>query len=45
LGFCLILQKEYPSEAGKVINNNKTILTSFDAKISNGPEEIHVEEF
>jgi hypothetical protein len=39
------LQKEYPSEAGKFINNNKTILTSPDAKISNGPEEIHMEEF
>jgi hypothetical protein len=27
--------KEYPSEAEKVINNNKTILTSPAAKISN----------
>jgi hypothetical protein len=45
LGFCLILQKEYPSEARKIINNDKTILTSPDAKISNRPEEIHLEEF
>jgi hypothetical protein len=28
LGFGFILQKEYPSEAGKIINYNKTILTS-----------------
>jgi hypothetical protein len=37
--------KKHPSEAGKVINNNKTRLTSSDAKISNGTKEIHVEEF
>jgi hypothetical protein len=45
LGFRLILQKEHPSEAGKIINYNKTLLTSPDAKIDNGAEEIHVEEF
>jgi hypothetical protein len=42
LVFRFILQKEHPSEAGKIINNNKTILTSPDAKISNEPEEIHM---
>jgi hypothetical protein len=40
-----MLQKEYTSEAGKIINNYKTILTSSDANISNGPEEIHMKEF
>ena len=42
LGFRLILQKEHPSEAGKVINNYKTILTSPDAKVGDGSEEVHV---
>jgi hypothetical protein len=36
------VQKENPSEAGKIIYNNKTILTSPDVEISNGPEEIHM---
>jgi hypothetical protein len=44
LGFGFILQKEYPGEAGIVINNNETILTSPDAKISNRSEEIHVKQ-
>jgi hypothetical protein len=35
---------KYPSEAGIVMNNNKIILTSHDAKISNEPEEIHMEK-
>jgi hypothetical protein len=42
LGFWFILQKEYPSEAGKIINNNKTILTSPDAKVGDGSEEVHM---
>jgi hypothetical protein len=45
LGFLFYPAKEYPSEAEEIINNNKTILTSPDAKISNRPEEIHMEEF
>jgi hypothetical protein len=36
------MQKEHSSEAGKIINNNKTILTYPNAKISNRPEEIHM---
>jgi hypothetical protein len=44
LGFRFILQKEYPSEARKVINYNKTLLTSFDAKISNGSKETHMKK-
>jgi hypothetical protein len=44
LGFRFILQKEYPSEAGIIINNNKTILTALDAKINNRPEEIHMKK-
>jgi hypothetical protein len=44
LGFRFILQKEYPSEAGIFINNNKTILTPLDVKISSGPEEIHMKK-
>jgi hypothetical protein len=34
--------KKNPSQAGKIINSYKTILTSPDAKISNGPKEIHM---
>jgi hypothetical protein len=45
LGFRFVLQKEHPSEAGKIINYYKTILTSPDAEIGNGAKEIHVEEF
>ena len=44
LGFRLILQKEHPSEAGKVIYNYKTILNSPDAKVGDGSEEIHVKK-
>jgi hypothetical protein len=44
LGFFIYPAKEYPSEAGIVINNNETILTSPDAKISNGPKEIHMKK-
>jgi hypothetical protein len=43
MGFRFIL-KEYSSEARIVNNNNKTILTSPDAKISNEPEEIHIKK-
>jgi hypothetical protein len=39
LGFRFILQKEHPSEAGKIINYNNTILTFPDAEIGNGPKE------
>jgi hypothetical protein len=42
LGFQFYPAKEHPSEAGKVVNNYKTILTSPDAKISNMPKEIHM---
>jgi hypothetical protein len=42
LGFQIYLAKKYTSEAGIVMNNNKTILTSPNAKISNGSEEIHM---
>jgi hypothetical protein len=45
LGFRFVLQKEYPSEAEKVINYHKTILTSPDDEIGNRAEEIHVKEF
>ena len=44
MGFRLILLKEYPSEAGKVINNYKTILTSPDAKVDNESKEVHVKK-
>jgi hypothetical protein len=42
LRFQIYPAKRTPSEAGKSINNYKTILTSPDAKISNGAEEIHM---
>jgi hypothetical protein len=45
LGFGFVLQKEYLSEAGKIINYHKTILTSPDAEIGNGTEEIDVKKF
>jgi hypothetical protein len=45
LGFGFVLQKEYQSGAGKIINYYKTILTSPDAEIGNGSEEVHVKKF
>jgi hypothetical protein len=44
LGFRFIFQKEYSSEAGMVINNYETVLTSPDAKISNGPKDIYMKK-
>jgi hypothetical protein len=38
LGFTFVMQKEYPSEACIVINNDKTILSPSDAYISNCAE-------
>jgi hypothetical protein len=45
LGFRFVLQKEHPSKAGKIINYNKIILTSPNAEIGNGTEEVHVKKF
>ena len=42
LSFTLILQKENPSEAGKIINNYKTIFVTANAYISDGSKQIHV---
>jgi hypothetical protein len=42
-GFLILgspLHEEYPSEARKIINNYKTILTSLDAKVSNGSKAV-----
>jgi len=38
LGFTFISQKEYPSEARKIINNHKTIFVTSNAYISIGSE-------
>ena len=38
----LILQKENSSEAGKIINNYKTIFVTANAYISDGSKLIHV---
>ena len=42
LNFTLILQKENLSEAGKIINNYKTIFVTANAYISNGSKQIYV---
>jgi len=41
LSFTLILQKEHPSEAGKIINNYKTIFITANAYVGNGSKQIH----
>ena len=42
LSFTLILQKEHPSEAGKIISNYKAIFVTTNAYISDGSKQIHV---
>lgn len=45
LEFQIFPAKRKPKWSGKIINNDKTILTSPDVEISNRPEEIHMQEF
>jgi hypothetical protein len=42
LSFTFILQKEYPSEMRKIINNDKTIFVTANANVGNGSKQIHV---
>jgi hypothetical protein len=42
LSFTFILQKEYPSELRKIINNDKTIFVTANANIGNWSKQIHV---
>jgi hypothetical protein len=42
LSFTFILQKEYPSETRKIINNDKTVFVTANANIENGSKQIHV---
>ena len=45
LNFTLVMQKEYPSEARIIINNNKTIFVTTNAYVSHRPKEIHMKKF
>jgi len=45
LYYTFVMQKEYPSETGIIINNDKTIFDTTNAYISHRPEEVHVEKF
>jgi len=42
LSFTLILQKENPSEAGKIINNYKTIFVTANAYVGDWSKQIQV---
>jgi hypothetical protein len=43
LHLALIKEKEYPSETGIIINYNKSILITPDAKVGNRSKEVHVD--
>jgi len=39
------MQKEYPSETRRIIDNDKAIFVTTNAYVGHRPEEIHMEEF
>ena len=44
VNLCLVLQKEHPSIARKIINNNKAILVTSQALIGSWTEVVNVDE-
>jgi hypothetical protein len=42
LSFTFILQKEYPIETRKIVDNEKTIFVTVNANVGNGSKQIHV---
>jgi len=40
-----VMQKEYPSETRRIIDNDKAIFVTTNAYVGHRPEEIHMEEF